>query len=1666
MHVDEVAAKAVIEEVRAGRYIFKQGDRDNQSIYVLDGEVSIIGDGNEVLGGIVGGSDNARHPIGHQQPRQVTARAKTNVMVAYIDSSLLDVLLTWDESSGYEVSEIESDDEDDWMTRMLQSPAFMQLPPANIQQLLMKMESVAAKAGEVIVRQGDEGDYFYVITNGRCVVTRKATAQGKEVKLAELGDGASFGEDALVSSNKRNASITMLSDGTLMRLAKQDFQELLQAPLVHHVGYEQAASLVEEGAIWLDVRLPGEFENGALPGARNIPLSGLRDPSTRLEEDGRFILCCDTGRRSASGAFVLSQRGLDVYVLEGGMQAVPATALVRADGSPAHALPGNNSAAVIALESPAETRSMAAAAASDSDAQLQELKARYDREVERIKEFQETARQTIQSAQQARKAAEEQVMSLQAQLQEARHAVAQAQLRDGADDARVQVVEQQLEQATLAQEQLRGELRDAQETQTEAETRLKRYEQQLAEAREASHRELGEARVELDASRQQISELEQAQDAHQARLRQLQAQLEAAQGDSAARLEQLHGELESLRAEHGKAQEALQAAEQARVAWAAGQQAIQQERADLQARLEAAQEQARSEQGDARQRITSLEQELQQLRNSHEELGTRASQLAAERDATQQQLGTLQQGQGELQQRLDEVTSVAGQELDSLRGERDAAKAELERLGARVVELEQSLQGGGQELAGLQTQVASYQEQLRAQQDAVARATEQAAAREAELQTALQEAQGHLDALQTDLAGRDERLQALEASLQERGALQDGQQQQLEALQAQLGERETEVNRLQQEAEALRSRESGLQAEFATLRREGEAALAEAQEQVQSAHQALGEEKETLQQDLERLRTELVASRKALEERQTELQGLEQARTQAEAALAAALAERADLESGLRAEMGSLETTLQETRHTADEAAARHAQQLAEREQQLGQQLEALQAELAQRSAGVAELDADQQRLQAELDTARQGRQALEQELAALREQTTARQAQQEEQLGARQQEITRLESELASLRGGAVDLDAERQRLQQDLEAATAELASVRGEAAGLQEQLASVQAAQREQEQSQAQQLEAAHQELTALRAAEAAAREQVGSATIELGPLRQTLAEQEVLVARIRAELVETTEENTQERKRLQAQLEEARKGLESATVELTQLRAQQAAVAATSKLAVSPALEARIAALEEQLEKAHSEAEELRTREMVMREEIDKVRAEAEVAQGLVELQGGAAGARSGGAQERELAEARQNVQLAVRLRNEAEEGRQRAQQELQRLQGLLAARASDADGSLPVVIVPSLDEPAAEAVAEVVEEAAPAAAPATPVLAPAVSGAAAGKGGLWLGALLGLVLGLAGAAGGFFLLQSATDPDPAGAATSRVEEPAVTESAAAAPPVLSAAAPVIVEPPVAAVRRESAPVVAAAPQPAQDPVVRRFSDSLADGGRGPMMVELRAAEFHMGSGSGSPYFDERPRHVVQLRSFAISRHEVSFAEYDRFAEASGRALPEDMGWGQDAQPVINVSWDDARAYAEWLSGQTGQRYRLPTEAEWEYAARAGREERYWWGNEVGSGQANCHGCGSRWDSLRTAPVGSFAANPFGLHDMNGNVQEWVQDCYRDSYQGASGDGRAVEVTGCARRVVRGGGYASAPDSLRGAARNQLAPDSRLDHVGFRLVRSRS
>ena len=225
-----------------------------------------------------------------------------------------------------------------------------------------------------------------------------------------------------------------------------------------------------------------------------------------------------------------------------------------------------------------------------------------------------------------------------------------------------------------------------------------------------------------------------------------------------------------------------------------------------------------------------------------------------------------------------------------------------------------------------------------------------------------------------------------------------------------------------------------------------------------------------------------------------------------------------------------------------------------------------------------------------------------------------------------------------------------------------------------------------------------------------------------------------------------------------------------------------------------------------------------------------------------------------------------------------------------------------------------------------------------------------------------------------------------------------------------------------------------------------------------------MVVLPTGRFRMGDLDGSGFDHERPVRTVTIsRPIAMGKYPVTFEEYDRFVSATGAYRPEDEGWGRGTRPVIDVSQEEAKAYAVWLSKQTGKRYRLPSEAEWEYAARAGTTTQYSWGDDIGRNRANCDGCGSEWDDEKTAPVGSFAANPFGLYDLHGNVLEWVEDCWHNNYESAPSDGRAW-TTGCDESwaVVRGGSWYDYPSRLRSAFRYVYWPSNRDIYLGFRLV----
>jgi len=325
-NLQALARKTSLRELGAGRLLFKEGDQEKRTFYLVSGVIELLKENRSVLV-MRGGTPEARNPIAPSLPRRYTARVVSErIEFLTIDSDTLDVMLTWDQSGSYQVSELRGDSDtpvigDDWMTTLLQTKAFHKIPPANIQAIFMRMQRMDYKVGETVIKQGDDGDYFYVIVNGKCVVTRETPLNKEGIRLAELGMGDTFGEEALISDAKRNANVTMLTDGTLMRLGKDDFRTLLNEPLLEWVDYAEAQRMVEEGAKWLDVRLPSEFENYRIEGALNVPLYFIRLKLKMLDKSVPYVVCCDTGRRSSAAAYILSERGFVTSVLKGGLSA-------------------------------------------------------------------------------------------------------------------------------------------------------------------------------------------------------------------------------------------------------------------------------------------------------------------------------------------------------------------------------------------------------------------------------------------------------------------------------------------------------------------------------------------------------------------------------------------------------------------------------------------------------------------------------------------------------------------------------------------------------------------------------------------------------------------------------------------------------------------------------------------------------------------------------------------------------------------------------------------------------------------------------------------------------------------------------------------------------------------------------------------------------------------------------------------------------------------------------------------------------------------------------------------------------------------------------------------------------------------------------------------------
>jgi CRP-like cAMP-binding protein len=319
-----LAKQAEPRKLAKGEIVFRQGEDDQSSVFLLAGTIELIStEGEEKQ--ITAGSVEASYAIAADIPRKYDAIVTSDTAnLVWVNRVLLDRLLAWGESNAPGNREQPSSSkgpsalDSEWMMAMLQTETFQRLPPQNIQSLFSRMEEIKVKKGDVVVSYGEEGGYYYMVKMGRCQVSRP-TSDGRDEILAEIGRGSSFGEESLISDAPRNATITMLSDGIIMRLAKQDFIDLYNEPIQNLISFDEAKNMVASGSCMLDVRLDSEFQNSHIDGAVSLPLSAVREQGPKLDSEKHYIIYCDTGQRSSTAAFILSEMGLDVSVIKGGV---------------------------------------------------------------------------------------------------------------------------------------------------------------------------------------------------------------------------------------------------------------------------------------------------------------------------------------------------------------------------------------------------------------------------------------------------------------------------------------------------------------------------------------------------------------------------------------------------------------------------------------------------------------------------------------------------------------------------------------------------------------------------------------------------------------------------------------------------------------------------------------------------------------------------------------------------------------------------------------------------------------------------------------------------------------------------------------------------------------------------------------------------------------------------------------------------------------------------------------------------------------------------------------------------------------------------------------------------------------------------------------------------
>ena len=895
----ELLDGVVIETVSRGNLLFEQGDTDHEHVYLLQGDVQLLS-GDAVIETLSAGSDTVRFPLAHQLPRKLTARAKSKLRIARLDSRRLSEVLARTRTVDYQVADLAEASEDDWMSMLLQSRVLQQVPASNIQRVMMSVEQLEVRKGQDLISQGDPGDYYYMLTRGRAVVRRDSGDGNGPTELATLGPGDAFGEEALLSDNPRNSTVTMLQDGHVLRLGKDQFLELIHNPLLDRIDMSAAEAKVDKGALWLDLRSSEQYDEFHLPGAINFPFESLRYQASSLAPDRHYVLYSNTGGRSMAGAFLLTERGFDVSVLDGGVNPERA-AEARPQDVPVAPEPASDTVDAVTEERIREAERRAQeleeqleAVKRDQDTvtaerqqHLQQVRSAVDQARRKVLETEQQKREALEERQKAYtemerltgnlEAIENERASLLDRMSEIEGLDKQLQSRLAKAERELIVERERAESANHSLEELSRQLADAldQREQERQQHALERG--QLKESMTELQMEFEEAKLDLEAAQQAVAaaqsmagKAEEAED--------LRGRLVASESASAG----LREEVETLREQA----EGLQSAE-ARIS-------------ELQDRLDeqtkAARETQKALRGEVDRAKAERESEGQQQRETLAQARTQAGELQRQAAAAAEALDTAKQ---ELQQARTRIAELeAGQnavsaEVESLRAEGERVSGELQhqldKLQQDKRQLQDELAAGNAEigtaLAEARQRVTDLETRLERQ---AADAREAIAQKQDELDVALANSKAvadELSVLRDTNAALDEKVQTLTeqlaAAAEQAEATRGDTRSQVEALQKSLADAQTESDERQGRFDNLQIEHQVLQDRLAAGESDAKATREQAQARIEVLETQLGEsqaKEQAADGELDKVRGELDALRPQAEQLDTLRTELEQLR--------------------------------------------------------------------------------------------------------------------------------------------------------------------------------------------------------------------------------------------------------------------------------------------------------------------------------------------------------------------------------------------------------------------------------------------------------------------------------------------------------------------------------------------------------------------------------------------------------------------------------------------------------------------------------------------------------------------------------------------------------------------------------------------------------------------